>query len=264
MPSPSDSVLTLQMRADLADLANGALPLQRWIEQKPYDPSKDPTFAGEPMPWREPGRTLTPAMTGFEVFFAGLLRETSDDTQALDRWRRVAADPLARSPLPDMATWRGERGLDAEASFGVVSAQDVLLDSQGDQIARIPFYQAGLADLAYCLRIARPASPAEWEALALALFEDQVAAWPGTVWPASVFMNQFVADVLYAVLGMRNFSAVDGQPEYATAVLTELGQARRRGNKNTPAEAAVAVKRFLAEIAKGNQAPTPAAGASRP
>ena len=246
-------LLTPRMRADLADLAEGVLPLQRWIEQKPYDPRTDPTFEGQRMPWRDPGQSLTPAKTGFNGFFTGLLRETSDDVQAKARWQRAAAAPLARSPIADVATWRAERGLDEVASFGIVQSQNVLLDIQNQQIARISFYRDTLPDLAYCLDIDRPKTSAEWEALARALLTDQVSAWPNTVHPASVFMNQFAADVLYALLGMRNFSAVPGEPTYATAVLTELGQARRRGNVNTPAQAKVAVARFIAQIHKDMQ-----------
>jgi len=191
---------------------------------------------------------LTPADTGFECFFEGLLRETSDDIQAQARWERVAAQPLAASPLDRVADWRAERGLEEVACFGIVPSQNVLLDSKNQQIARLPFYADTLGDLAYCLAVSRPRDDAGWEALAHALFTDTLPAWPGTVHPASVFMNQFAADVLYALLGMRNESAVRDQPSYATAVLTELGQARRRGNKNTPAQAEEAVARFVAQI----------------
>ena len=243
-------MITQQLLSDLASLADGVLPLQRWIAQKAYDPRQDPTFSGQPMPWREQGEVLTVARTGFEIFFSALLRETSNDVQAGARWRRVAADPLGRNPLQDVAGWRSERGLAEFAAFGIVASQNMLLDSQNQQIARLPFYRDTLPDLAYCLELQRPQHQAGWEALASALFKDQLPAWPGTVHPAIVFMNQFAADVLYAVLGMRNYSAVEGQPAYATAVLTELGQARRRGNKNTPEEAQTAVARFVAQIEK--------------
>jgi hypothetical protein len=243
-----EALLTPRMRADLCALAQGAVPLQRWIKQKAYNPQTDPTFEGQPMPWRAAGQGLTPADTGFECFFEGLLRETSDDVQTQARWQRVAAAPLAASPLDDVAAWRAERGLQEFASFGIVQSQNVLLDSQNLEIARLPFYADTLADLGYCLTLSSPQDELGWEALAKQLFSDGLAAWPGSTYPASVFMNQFVADVLYALLGMRNESAVPGQPSYATAVLTELGQARRRGNKNTPAQAQEAVTRFVAQI----------------
>jgi len=243
-----EALLTPAMRADLCALAQGALPLQRWIRQKAYNPQTDPTFEGQPMPWRAPGKSLTPAAIGLECFFEGLLRETSDDAQALARWQRLAAAPLATSPLDDVAAWRAERGLQQAASFAIVQSQNVLIDSQGLEIARLPFYADTLKDLAYCLVLARPADEPGWETLARQLFTDSLAAWPGTTYTASVFMNQFVADVLYALLGMRNESGIAGEPSYATALLTELGQARRRGNKNTPAQARDAVARFVAQI----------------
>lgn len=243
-----DNLFTEQMRADLAELANGVAPLQRWINEKPYRPDQDPTFAGQPMPWREPGITLTPASTGFMDFFEGLLRETSDDVASKARWQRIAAEPLRLSPLPDAWAWRAERGLSETSEFGIVQSQNVLLDIANGQIARIDFYRATLPDLAYCLAQARPATPAGWEALVQQLFIDKLFMWPESVYPASVFINQFAADVLYALLGMRNVSAIAGQPGYATAVLTELGQARRRGNVNTPDQARQAVKRFVAQI----------------
>ena len=243
-----DALLTPTMRGDLAALAQGALPLQRWIDQKVYNPQVDPTFADQPMPWRLAGEALTLEDIGFDSFFEGLLRETSDDIAARSRWQRVADRPLAGSPLAGVATWRAERGLDESACFGIVPAQNVLLDSQSQQIARLPFYAGTLGDLAHCLDLDRPQNEKEWEALAQALFTDAWAAWPGTVHPASAFMHQFTGDVLYAVLGMRNESAVPGEPSYAAAVLTELGQARRRGNKHTPDQARVAVARFVAQI----------------
>ncbi|MDE1167796.1 MAG: hypothetical protein PW845_21075 [Pseudomonas sp.] len=259
-----EALLTPSLRADLCALAQGAVPLQRWVAQKAYNPQTDPTFEGQPMPWRTPGRALTPADTGFESFFEGLLRETSDDIQALARWQRVAAAPLAASPLDDVAAWRTERGLQEFASFGIVPSQNVLLDSQNLAIARLPFYLDTLGDLAYCLALSRPTDEAGWEALAKQLFTDTLAAWPGSQYPASVFMYQFVADVLYALLGMRNQSAVPGHPSYATAVLTELGQARRRGNKNTPEQALDAVARFVTQIEKDlHAASTPATDTQR-
>ena len=109
-------------------------------------------------------------------------------------------------------------------------------------------FRSTLPDLAYCLQVSTPRDDAAWEVLANALFTNTLSAWPGTVYSASVFMNQFTADVLYALLGMRNESAVADQPSYATAVLTELGQARRRGNKNTPEQARDAVAIFMAQI----------------
>jgi len=241
------------MRADLADLAEGVLPLQRWIEHKTYDPRADPTFEGQPTPWRDPGQTLTPAKVGFGGFFAGLLRETSDDVQSKARWQRAAAAPLLRSPLGDVHAWRAERGLDETATFGIVPSQNVLLDIQNEQIARISFYRDTLPDLSYCLNVDRPKTPAAWETFARALLTNEVSAWPNAVHTSSAFMSQFAADVLYAVLGMRNFSAVPGEPAYATAVLTELGQARRRGNVNTPAQAKAAVARFLEQIHRDMQ-----------
>lgn len=243
-----ETLLTPQMRLDLAALAEGVLPLQHWIETKYYNPKNDPTFHGQPMPWREAGKTLTPAETGFELFFEGLLRETSGDVQAKVRWERVAANPLVHCPHADATEWRAERGLDEYPSFGIVQAQNVLLDSQNHQVSRISFYRETLPDLTFCLKSERPSDSSGWESLAIALFKNQLSTWPGLVYPSSVFITQFTADVLYAVLGMRNLSAVRDEPAYATAVLTELGQARRRGNKNTPEQAARAVERFLAQV----------------
>jgi hypothetical protein len=248
--SSVDILLTDQMRSDLAELANGIAPLQRWIEQKKYNPGEDPTFSGQPMPWRAPGATLTPATTGLIDFFEGLLRETSDDVQSKATWERIAANPLLRSPFEDVQRWRAERGLDEFPTFGIVTSQNVLLDIQNNQIARISFYRDTLPDLAYCLLLDRPGTPAGWESFAQQLFTDQVSAWPETVYTASAFLSQFAADLMYAMLGMRNFSPIADQPEYATALLTELGQARRRGRKNTPAQATDAVKRFVAQIHK--------------
>jgi hypothetical protein len=245
-----DALLSGQMRADLAQLANGIAPLQRWIEQKRYNPMEDPTFADTKMPWREPGKTLTPADVGVIEFFEGLLRETSGDVQLKAEWERVAANPLSRSPFERPERWRAERGLSEVPRFGIVQAHNVLADSRGRQLARIQFYRDTLPDFAYCLTRERPHNSEGWEKLAQRLLQDQVGHWPSTVHPASVFISQYASDVMYALLGMRNYSPHPEQPEYAYAVLTEMAQPRRRGRKNTPGQAAAAVKRFQEQLRK--------------
>lgn len=237
--------ITVDQMSDLVSLADGVLPLQRWIAGKAYNPRIDPTFEGRPMPWRDGGPPLTVASTGFAVFFEALIRETSADGEAMARWGRIASSPLSFSPRPDPTGWRDQRGLSSPA-FGIVRSQNVLIDSRGNQTSRAKFYADTLPDLAYCIATSRPDDPAAWEEFAEALFRDQVPSWIGTVYPSSVFMNQFCEDVLYCVLGMRNWAPDD--QAYATGVLTELGQARRRGNMNTRAEAADAVDRFVAQI----------------
>jgi hypothetical protein len=224
-------------RSNLRNLANALLPLNEWIRTRgPGD--YEPPNASK-LPWRH-GGSLSVDQLGVIEFIDALLRESNSDITLLARWREVQADPLKYCPVDNKYEWRAARGLSAP-SFGAVQSQNVLADNRGNQIVRSQFYASYLPALANATAKRNPADDAGWAAYALDLFKDTCAEWPASEsMRSSRFMLQFLRDLLNAILGVRNLV-----PEpWRSAVLTEIGEFRRPGNKYTRQD----VKRGLDEF----------------
>lgn len=231
-----------ELRGILTNLAEGLFPLSAWIKEKEYVPKTNP----HPLPWRQPGESLSPAKLGVVPFFEGLLRETSGDAELLARWKVIQDEPLKFNPLPDPKAWREQRGLKSnpgEVKFGAKDSANVLLDAANNQIDRPHFYASYWAPLKQTAKAVNPQNADGWQKLALDLFNDQCPQWPAPpVGASSVFVKQFAKDLLYAMVGMRN----PAPPPWKFALLIELGEHRRVGNKYTPADVQVALKQFQA------------------
>lgn len=215
-------------RSTLQSLAKTLLPLDQWIRARKPPPAGDyyePPNAGE-LPWRRNGETLSINRLGAIEFIEALIRESNQDVLLIKRWAALQANPLGHCPLESPGEWRAARGLGAP-SFGAVQSQNVLLDDRGNQIARSEFYASYLPSLAVAAARRQPADDAAWERFALALFSDTCKEWPAPeIARSSRFMLQFLRDLLYAILGVRN-----PVPEpWRSAVLTEIGEFRRPGN----------------------------------
>jgi hypothetical protein len=213
-------------RSILRSLAKALLPLDQWIRARKPPPAGDdyePPNAGE-LPWRRDGQTLSIDRLGAIEFVEALIRESNGDALLLKRWGALQADPLKHCPIENPVEWRTARGL-AAPNFGAVQSQNVLLDDRGNQIARSEFYASYLPDLAIAAAQRQPGDDAAWQTFALDLFSDSCKEWP-TPARSSRFMLQFLRDLLYAILGVRN-----PVPEpWRSAVLTEIGELRRPGN----------------------------------
>jgi hypothetical protein len=213
-------------RSILRSLAHALLPLEQWIRSRKPPPGGDdyePPNADE-LPWRRDGQTLSINRLGAVEFIEGLIRESNGDVLLVKRWAALQADPLRYCPIENAGEWRASRGLVAP-SFGVVQSQNVLLDDRGIQIARAEFYASYLPQLVIAAAQRQPGDDAAWQRFALDLFSDNCKEWPATA-RSSRFMLQFLRDLLYAILGVRN-----PVPEpWRSAVLTEIGELRRPGN----------------------------------
>ena len=212
----------------LTSLAKALLPLDQWIRARKPPPEGDdyePPNAGE-LPWRRDGQTLSIDRLGAIEFVEGLIRESNGDVLLLKRWAALQAAPLQHCPIKNPGEWRVARGLEAP-SFGVVQSKNVLLDDRGNQIARSEFYASYLPDLAIAAARRQPGDDVAWQKFALDLFSDSCKEWPAPeAARSSRFMLQFLRDLLYAILGVRN-----PVPEpWRSAVLTEIGEFRRPGN----------------------------------
>jgi hypothetical protein len=231
----SDDVIPDDLLAALGNLATAIFRLDDWIKDpaKYVPPNPD-------LPWRADGQTLTPEKTGAIDFFAELLRISSGDDDLGARWGALLADPLKFSPIDDVRGWRRRRGLDEAAKFGVVQAANVwLVDQAGMPTSRRSFYAACWTPLRAAIAAAPPASDADWRGLTDVLLGDRHAAWPPATWPkSSAFIVQFAADMLNGMLGQRSPAA----PPWREALLIELGEYRRVGNKYSPEDAAASVK----------------------
>lgn len=226
MPSDATAVLTDELRAILANLAAGLFPLAKWIaEPSKYTPPQSD------LPWRQPGRSLTPTDMGVIEFFEALLKETAGDAVLLARWAEIEANPLKWTPLADVTQWRAERGLQTSASFGITQSGNVPVDGDGKPLSRGDFYVTCWPLLVTAVNARKPADANAWEAFALELVTDRCPQWPTpAAVKSSTFVTQFARDLLYAMLGMR--TALTDPWEFA--LLIELGEHRRVGNAYTP------------------------------
>jgi hypothetical protein len=219
-------------RSTLRNLANALLPLDQWIRARKPPPAGDdyePPNARE-LAWRQDGQTLSIDRLGAVEFIEALILESNSDVLLLKRWAALQAAPLKHCPIENPGEWRAARGL-AAPSFGAVQSQNVLLDDRGSQIARSEFYTSYLPHLAIAAARRQPGDGAAWQRFALDLFSDNCKEWPATA-RSSRFMLQFLRDLLYAILGVRN-----PVPEpWRSAVLTEIGELRRPGNVYTRAD----------------------------
>jgi hypothetical protein len=242
-----DTALTPELRDILDNLVTGLFGLDAWVrEVNKYKPPH------EALPWRAPGHVFKPSDLGVIPFFENLLRETSGDDDLGVRWAAVTADPLRSSPLPDAKAWRKNRGLTADPKFGIVKSSNVWLTNAGGRvISRATFYAGCWQPLLAAVHARNPANDADWALLASDLFNNNVPQWPGTQQPTSTaFIVQFTSDMLYALLGQRNQPEIEG---WQRAVLVELGEYRRPGNRYTRDETDAAVDTF--ETLVGIQAP---------
>jgi len=261
------------LRADLESLADTLLPLHEWVTS----PGKHKPPDADDLPWRQKdGPPLNANSLEVIPFIDGVIAETSGDVDLLDRFAKIFEDPLGHSPLTDVHAWRAARGLDSDAAFGVIRSQNVLQDVvTSTPFARLTFYKANLDLFKNALDAARKAGPIDWTKLTDDLWNDASPFWPlpppGPPGPpkppwtppvkSSVFLRQFLKDVLYAVLSMRG--PAPGLLNFAVPI--ELGEHRRPGNKYTPKDTQAAVsafKKIFAAVAKAP--PSPPAVAPQP
>ncbi len=254
MPNPVDPPLTSNLRDILGNLAGGLFDLATWINSPgKYKPPLSPAET----PWRAANHKFTPQDLGVIPFFEGLLLEASGEDDLFSRWAVVSTNPLQFCPLENASGWRANRGLTNPPQFGIAQGANVLiLDSTGRPLSRRSFYDSCWSLLQAVVDARKQQGPVDWAALANDLITDQSPQWPSTGNPrSSVFIAQFVNDLLYAMLGMRN--PVDPPMQYA--LLVELGEHRRAGNARRPADAQQAVNNLRRLLTQLQAAPPPAA-----
>jgi hypothetical protein len=243
--SGSSSVFDEELKNILEKLAEGLFPLAQWIEDKisrnGYQPAGD-------LPWRMPGRSLTPAMLGVISFFEELLRKSSEHAPLVARWRELAAsDPVGASPISGLHEWRQRRPHLQTATFGVAESDNVLIDADMQPTWREEFYRPYWSLLKATIHAADPQTQEDWQTLAAELFAGTAKHWPVAEPSSAAFVHRLARDLLYAMLGMRNPA-----PEpWQRAVLIELGEHRRVGNSFTLADVEGFVTAFLAKLPGG-------------
>jgi hypothetical protein len=242
MMSAANFSFSTRMKVVVNRLADGFLPLADWVRTKKYVP--DPT-----VPWRKEN-SLSAETLAFAEFLEMILRETSWNSDLKSRWDNFAADPLGRCPIANVDEWRANRGLAANPAFAITSSDILVGDVETREISRLDFYRPywPLLNDAYSAADATAAAtgtPVDEAKFAKDLYTDSNAYWPEPVnWPSGRFCKQFVKDVLYCYLGLRGLA----DAPYAEAVLLELGEVRRVGNRYTSQDAANAVTLFRAVL----------------
>jgi hypothetical protein len=248
-----------ELRGVLENLAGGLFPLADWIA----DPNRKFKPREKNLPWREGGQSLSPRDIGVIPFLEALIRETSADAHLIARWQDLstAGNALKFSPVANMQAWRSERNFDPAPSFGIIQGENVLLAADGQPMSRAAFYGDYLPLLRQAAQAAAAQGPVNWIAFASSLLTDQSNFWPqGQPLKSSVFIIQFVKDMLYAMLGMRN----DAPAPWKFALLIELGEHRRVGNIYDPADAKRAVAEYKNVLKQALQPPPVALGAAQP
>ncbi|MEK6373037.1 MAG: hypothetical protein AABO58_10100 [Acidobacteriota bacterium] len=251
-------VIEGRLKSHIESLIDVLLPLQDWIKKKAFKPA-------QPVPWREPNaKPLNAKNLGVVDSLNALIAE-SDDADLLARFTAHAANPLARSPLPDVAAWRAARRLDPQPVFAIVRSENIYRDAvTREAIARSTFYDINLRLFDAAAGTAAPGTPAQWMSFADALRNDTSSVWSDATHKSSVFVRQLLKDVLTVLLNMRT-----SQPSpWREALPIELGEARRPGNKFEPKDAKDATEAFaklLDEVAKSGKVsatdvPPPPAG----
>jgi len=247
----TEVVFDTDIREILESLAEGLFPLRKWLEERDkegrhYDPPE------RDLPWRgKGGYSLTPKDLGaIDFFVQRLLVASPADAELLKRWNAVAAVPLRYSPLADAAAWRAARKLDKDPQFGIIESGNVLVDAAKNPVLRPAFYAPYWPLLAAAFRDIHPQNLEERIAWAESLWTDTCAAWPnGQPLRSSVLVKQFGRDLLYAMMNMQNPA---GSP-WREALLIELGERRRVGNRYTAGDAEQAVIEFADRLGSGKE-----------
>jgi hypothetical protein len=224
----------------LDSLAEGLIPITAWIKER----EKKPTFfkpESLEIPWRKNGKfdRLTPKDIGAVNFIEQLLREPSSSAELGARWHSLELEPLQKFPLADPTAWRTARGLEPEAEFGVIESENIFLDTEEKVLIRNQFYAEYLPILVEAAREEIKKKPIDWIVFSTELLENKSTSWKSEKsLKSSVFIKQFIKDLLYAMMGMRNQAPAekrDDSPElWKHALLIEVGEHRRVGNKYIP------------------------------
>jgi len=230
---------------DIAALLESAavvlFPLNEWILAKPA-PAPD-------LPWRN-GERLTLANLGVLVFLEHLIDESGPYEQLVEHLKHIEHDPIANSPVPEVANWRAERGLSPEVTFGIFESGNIL-EAGGRPLVRNKFYAACFQALATAFGAAKEQPDFTWAAFVEQLTKDESPFWPAEAPKSSSFIWQFVIDALHAMMGMQTFLPAP----HRHALLIELSEQRRVGNGFTPADIKKAVANFEQKYNELSQAP---------
>lgn len=230
------------LRESLEQLADALFPLNEWIADKAYKPAV--------APWRKDGLSMK-KLSAID-FLEALIHESSDAIPLVSRWKEIEADPLKYAPTHNVAEWRESRGLDADAAFGIVESQNVfpsngrLIGTLEHPTSRAEFYGICFPRLMREVEAGAINTPPKWKKLVVDLHADS----NDLIWPSrhgikpSVFIDQFGRDILNAIMGQKN----PVEEPYRFAVLAEMGEHRRVGNKYQKDDVERSTAEFLKKL----------------
>lgn len=221
----------------LLHIADILVPLQKWIENKPYNPEE---HTNDTLPWRQ-GQPINFKALRLIEFMRSFLRQSSYEQLQFDRWVLLKEDPFQFHSFNKSNRWRNERGLDSTAEFGGLESRNLLADQDDVPIVRMTFYGKCLAYLMYAYEKDQPQTQEDWEQFVQSMWEGIHPSWGSTIKPSSrSFLIQYTRDILNCAMDMRN----NAPPPWTTALLIELGEHRRVGNHYTVEHTAKAVTQF--------------------
>lgn len=231
-------ILHPDIKLILEKITEVLFPLKEWVQNKEYIPD-------ERLP---DGISLSPKDLGIIQFMEGLIRESSGDAVLVERWHEIHRNPFKYNPLSNPSAWRSSRGLTETPIFAVGKSENILTDDLGilgNPISRVDFYTSVWSLLKRAFDRFSPNSNEKLQEFVHLLFEDKCPGWaPTEKIKSSAFIIQLTRDMLYAMMGMRNFSIDPAHPEWKFHLLIELGAHRRVGNKYERADLELASDKF--------------------
>lgn len=240
-------LFTDKQKEVLEQLALGLFPLQEWINSKSYKPEENPswietslelkTLKSKSIPWRD--KDLQPRDIGIIEAIEGLIRDTSSDVNIIERWKHLESNPLLFHPNKNVDEWRKNRGLSSPEFIGTKTEN--ITSISGEPLVRKELYDYYLPIIENVWIQAKAQTIDDIKKLAKELFMGSYKLWPSYVKTSSIFVKQYARDVLFAMVGMKNFSPYAEFPEYKYALLIELGEHRRVGNQFDREQVAFAV-----------------------
>ncbi|MFP3790857.1 hypothetical protein [Bacillus subtilis] len=221
----------------LLHIADILVPLQKWIENKSFNPQK---FTNDTLPWRL-GESINFEVLRLTEFMESFLRQSSYEQSLYDRWMILKRNPFQFHSYNKLNNWRNERGLYLTAEFGGLESRNLLADQNDSPIVRIIFYEECLIHLMNAYEKQQPQTKGDWEQFVDFMWKETHPSWGPTIKPSSrSFLIQYTRDILHCAMNMRN----NAPPPWSTALLIELGEHRRVGNHYTVEHTAKAVTQF--------------------
>jgi hypothetical protein len=233
----------------LNEIIDVLFPLNKWIAEKKYVPPGQ-------LPWRN-GDPISARDLGVVPFIDALFDNAPVEKAREDQFEALRKNPLKFCPIKNVSEWRAARfgGDEKPATFAIEKSGNLPL-ADGRVVIRKLFYNEYFGPLHGAVLDAKKAAGFGWTTFVEGLVFDTSPFWRSPKLKPSLFMIQLAKDAVRAMTSMRN-EAADELTQ--AALLIELGEHRRVGNRYGRAECEDARKKFEQLLAELESAVQPVA-----